>query len=69
NGIEGQVYVGFVVDEKGRVSEVKTLRGIGHGCDEEAERVLENANNWLPGEVDGAPVKAFVVLPVVFKLS
>jgi len=68
-GVEGKVFVGFVVDEKGRVSEVSTLQGIGHGCDEEAERVLGQANNWIPGEIDGEVVKSFVVIPVVFKLT
>ena len=68
-GVEGKVFVGFVVDERGRVSEVSTLRGIGYGCDEEAERVLNQANNWIPGEVNGEAVKSFVVIPVVFKLT
>ena len=68
-GIEGQVYVSFVIDEQGNVREVQAINGIGYGCDEEAERVLSEATNWIPGEVDGKRVKVYLVLPVIFKLS
>lgn len=68
-GIEGRVYVQFVVDKDGTVTEVKAVKGIGAGCDEEAERVLREAPKFKPGKQRGRPVKVRMVLPIIFKLS
>lgn len=68
-GIEGRVYVQFVVDKDGSVTEVKAVKGIGAGCDEEAERVLREAPKFKPGKQRGRPVKVRMVLPIIFKLS
>ncbi len=67
-GIEGKVFLEFVVDADGSITEVKTLKGIGAGCDEEAERVLKNAAAWNPGRHNGEPVKVRMVLPVTYRL-
>ena len=67
-GIEGRVYVQFVVDEKGAVSDVKAVKGIGHGADEEAVRVIK-LTKWNPGKQRGRPVKVRMVMPIVFKLN
>lgn len=67
-GIEGRVFVQFVVDEKGGVSEVRTIRGIGAGCDEEAERVIK-MTKWNPGKQRGRPVKVRMVMPILFRLN
>ena len=48
-GVEGRVYISFVVEKDGSVSDVKVLRGIGDGCDEEAVRVVRSMPNWKPG--------------------
>ncbi|WP_258105470.1 energy transducer TonB [Marinoscillum sp. MHG1-6] len=68
-GIEGRVYVQFVVDKDGTVTEVQAVKGIGAGCDEEAERVLQNCPKFKPGKQRGRPVKQRMVIPIVFKLS
>lgn len=68
-GIEGRVYVQFVVDKDGKVTEVKAVKGIGAGCDEEAERVLRESPSFKPGKQRGRPVKVRMVLPIIFKLS
>ncbi len=68
-GIEGRVYVQFVVDKEGNLSEVKAIRGIGAGCDEEAERVLRESPKFIPGKQRGRPVKVRMVMPIVFKLQ
>ena len=68
-GIEGRVYVQFVVDQQGNVTEVKAVKGIGAGCDEEAERVLREAPKFKPGKQRGRAVKVRMVLPIIFKLS
>lgn len=68
-GIEGRVYVQFVVDKDGSVTEVKAIKGIGGGCDEEAERVVATVPKFNPGYQNGVPVKVRMVLPIIFKLS
>ena len=68
-GVEGRVFIQFVVDEKGNLSEVKAIKGIGAGCDEEAERVLRESPKFIPGRQRGRPVKVRMVMPIVFKLQ
>lgn len=68
-GIEGRVEVEFVVDKDGALSDVKAVKGIGAGCDEEAVRVLKNAPAFKPGTQNGKPVRVRMVVPIVFKLN
>ena len=68
-GVEGKVFVQFVVDENGKVTEVIAVKGIGAGCDEEAVRVLNEAPNWNPGMVVDMPVKVRMILPITYKLN
>lgn len=68
-GIEGTVYVVFVVNTDGSIQDVEILRGIGGGCDEEAMRVVQNAPKWEPGKQRGKPVRVKMRLPIRFKLS
>jgi TonB family protein len=67
-GIQGKVFVAFVVDKSGRVTNAEVLRGIGGGCDEESIRVIKDKHHWNPGIVNGKPVKQKMVLPIAFKL-
>ena|SRR5690554_816350 len=68
-GIEGTVYVVFVVNTDGSIQDVDILRGIGGGCDEEAMRVVAAAPNWEPGKQRGKPVRVKMRLPIRFKLN
>jgi protein TonB len=68
-GIQGRVFVNFVVEPDGSVSNVKVLRGIGGGCDEEAMRVVKGMPKWSPGKQRGKTVRVSYTLPVVFKLQ
>jgi protein TonB len=68
-GIEGTVYVVFVVNTDGTVQDVELLRGIGGGCDEEALRVVSGAPKWSPGKQRGRPVRVRMRLPIRFKLG
>ncbi len=68
-GIEGKVFLQFVVDENGKLTEVMAVKGIGAGCDEEAVRVLKEAPNWNPGMVVDMPVKVRMILPIQYKLG
>lgn len=67
--IEGRVYVQFVVDTDGTMTDLAVLKGIGSGCDEEAIRVISSAGKWIPGEQRGKKVKVRMVLPVQFLLN
>jgi protein TonB len=69
SGIQGRVFVTFVVERDGRVTDVKVLRGIGGGCDEEAIRVVADMPKWAPGKQRGKPVRVQYNLPVKFTLQ
>ncbi len=69
NGIQGTVYVSFIVDSNGKISEIKILSGIGGGCDEEVIRVVKLMPKWKPGTANGKPVKIIFHMPVYFKLQ
>lgn len=69
SGIEGRVFIEFVVDADGSITKVRTIKGIGAGCDQEAERVMKNALAWNPGRQDGKPVKVRMVMPITYRLS
>jgi protein TonB len=68
-GIEGKVFVEFVIERDGSITDVKAIKGIGAGCDEEAVRILQSAPKWKPGKQRGKPVRQKMVLPISFKLS
>jgi len=66
-GITGKVYVSFLIDKAGNVTNVKVLRGIGGGCDEEAVRVIKlTSGKWKPGTQRGKPVKVTMTIPIQF---
>lgn len=68
-GIEGRVFVEFVIGKDGTLSDVKAIKGIGAGCDEEAVRIVQSAPAWNPGKQRGKPVKQRYTLPIIFKLG
>jgi protein TonB len=69
SGIQGTVYVTFVVDENGKVIDTKVLRGIGGGCDEEAVRVVKIMPKWTPGKQTGKAVRVQFNMPIRFTLN
>lgn len=68
-GIAGKIYIQFVVEADGTVSNEKLLRGIGGGCDEEALRVIHEMPAWNPGIQKGVPVRVLHTLPIKFSLD
>lgn len=68
-GIQGKVFVGFVIDKDGSIEDVKILKEVGGGCDEEAIRVVSNMPNWKPGTQRGEAVKVSYTLPINFVLD
>lgn len=69
SGIQGRVYINFVVEHDGSVTNVKVMRSLGGGCDEEAVRVVKSMPKWKPGKQRGKPVRVSYNLPVNFKLQ
>jgi protein TonB len=69
SSIQGTVYVTFVVERDGSVTDVRVLRGIGGGCDEEAIRVIKAMPKWNPGKQRGKPVRVQFNMPIKFTLA
>ncbi len=68
-GIEGIVFVSFVIAKDGSITTVKVLRGIGGGCDEEAMRVVNAMPKWKPGKQGGRKVAVQYNIPINFVLK
>ena len=66
--ITGKVYVSFVVEKDGSISNVKVLRDIGYGCGEEAVRVVKAMPRWKPGMQRGKNVRVQYTLPLNFQI-
>ena len=66
-GVNGVVYVSFVVEPNGAVSNVKISRGVGFGCNEEAARVVAKMTKWIPGRMENENVRVMCNLPIRFK--
>jgi TonB family protein len=69
NNVEGRVILTFVVEKDGAITDVKVLRGIGSGCDEEAVRALKQSPKWIAGKQSGKAVRVQFSVPVQFSLS
>lgn len=68
-GIEGRVYVQFIVERDGSISNTKVVKGISADLDKEAIRIVSSFPTWTPGMQGGRPVKSQFVLPIPFKLD
>lgn len=68
-GVEGRVFVQFIVNKDGSFTEMKVVKGIGMGCDEEALRVIKGAPAWSPGKQRGKPVRVRMILPINFIMA
>ena len=63
-GLKGKIYVQFVVEKDGSLTDIKILRDIGFGTGKEAERVLRKCPKWAPGEQNGKKVRCTYQLPI-----
>ncbi|MBE7441087.1 MAG: energy transducer TonB [Flavobacteriales bacterium] len=68
NGIQGTVFVNFVVGQDGKIRDVKVLRGVNKMLDDEAVRVVKAMPSWKPGKQRGKPVSVSYNLPIKFTL-
>ncbi|MEO5909694.1 MAG: TonB family protein [Pelobium sp.] len=69
NNIQGKVLCSFVVEKDGTLSNIKVLKGIGSGCNEEAVRLLSLSPKWIPGKQDGKAVRVSFSIPIQFALK
>ncbi|QPH40629.1 energy transducer TonB [Pedobacter endophyticus] len=67
-GVKGKVFVSFVVEKDGSVTDVKVLKGIGFGCDEEAIKVIKKSPLWKPGKNKGVPVRVRYNMAINFQM-
>lgn len=67
-GAQGPVIVQFIIDSEGRVADPVVVQGLGHGCDEEALRVISMMPAWQPGLQGGKPVSVRMTMPILFQL-
>lgn len=68
-GVEGRVFVEFIVNKDGSLSDFRIAKGIGAGCDEEAIRIIQDGPKWNAARQRGKPVRQRMVLPVFFMLA
>jgi len=66
NGIQGRVYIGFLVDKTGKLKNIKMLSGVNEELNGEALRVVEAMPDWVPGKRDGTAVDVQYILPIDF---
>lgn len=67
--VQGRVFIQFTVGSDGKIENVTSVKGIGFGCDEEAERVVRAMPAWKPGKQSGRPVRVRYTLPIAFQLD
>jgi TonB family protein len=68
-GIQGNLYISFIIEENGKISSVEILKGLGGECDSEAVKAVSSMPDWQPGIVDGKPVRVRFTLPITFQLN
>lgn len=69
NGIQGNVFVSFIVEPDGSVSNVEVVRGVDPSIDKEAVRVVESSPKWEPGTQRGINVRVQFTFPIAFSLE
>ncbi|MBK0381481.1 TonB family protein [Pedobacter sp. SD-b] len=69
NNLQGRVYLQFVIEKDGALTDAKVIKGIGGGCDEEALRVINLSPKWNPGTQRGKPVRVNYTVPIFFQLQ
>lgn len=69
-GIEGRIYVQFIVTPEGNVRNVKVVKGLGHGLNEEAIRIFEEIpEKFIPGTKSGIAVPVKMIMPIRFEIA
>lgn len=69
NGIQGKVYVSFIIDKEGYVRDIKVAKSVAPSLDKEAMRVIRTMPKWTPGRSKGKPVDVLYTVPISFMLQ
>lgn len=69
NNIEGRVFVSFVIEKDGSITNAQVMRGIDKDCDAEALRVVNSMPKWIPAKQEGEVVRTQFTIPIVYKLN
>ncbi len=69
SGVQGRVFLSFVIEKDGSLSQIEVLKGIGAGCDEEAVRVIKKSPKWKPGKQNQQNVRVRYTMPIVYTLN
>lgn len=60
----GKIYIKFIVEKDGSITEIEIIRDLGFGLGDEAVRVLKESPKWIPGQVNGKPARMIYSLPI-----
>ena len=66
---QGKVFLSFVIERDGSITDVKVMKGVGYGMDEEASRVIKKSPKWKPGKQAGQPVRVRFNMPISFSIG
>ncbi|SKB86893.1 energy transducer TonB [Daejeonella lutea] len=69
NQIQGRVIISFFVNRLGEIKDIRVLRGLGYGTDEEAIRLFKESPNWKPAIRQGKPIDTTYTMPVFFRFN
>jgi len=64
--IAGTVFVGFVVEQDGSITNIEIMKGFNESCEKEAIRIIEGMPKWKPGDLQGNPIRTKMVIPISF---
>lgn len=62
--IKGKVYVTFIIEKDGSLSEIKTIKDIGYGTGAEAIRIMKKCPKWIPGKINNNPIRVLYSIPI-----
>lgn len=68
DGLKGKVYMSFIIEKDGALSDIKTIRDLKHGTGDEAIRVLKTSPKWIPGKQNGELVRVLYSIPIPINL-
>ncbi|TDE45605.1 hypothetical protein E0I26_05825 [Flavobacterium rhamnosiphilum] len=69
NKIKGKVYLTFIVEMDGTLSDIKIIKDMGYGTGDEAVRVLKLSPKWIPAKINNKPVRVEYSLPITIRSS
>ena len=69
NGVEGKVYASFTVNEKGEIVDLRIVKGLGSGLDEETIRAIKSLPRFIPGKQNGREVSVSFTVPVTYRIQ